>query len=147
MKQTSVVAPTCVLLLLSACSSAPQSAVVLPAPAPITADTIVRQSAESLTIEFASSASKLSPAALVQLDGAARLYRDAQPVVMIVAGHTDKVGSELPNLLLSARRADTVKRALVDRGVPADRLQLIAFGSAEPSPPIVASRAVVVTWR
>lgn len=151
MKQASSVAQACVLLLVSACATVPQALVVSPAPASApaltAADATVKQSAESLTIEFASGASRLSQAALVQLDGAARLYRDAQPVVMIVAGHTDKAGSEFPNLLLSARRADSVKRVLVDRGVPAERLQLIAFGEAEPAPPVMASRAVVITWR
>ena len=137
------------LMLISACAAPspppPQIAVAPPPPAPTSAP--AKASAESLTIEFAPGSSTLQPAALSQLDGAARLYRDAGPEVMFVAGHTDKVGPEYPNLLLSARRADSVKRGLVERGVPADRLQLIAYGEAEPAPPVTATRSVVVTWR
>jgi len=52
------------------------------------------------------------------LDGAARLYRDAKPEAMIIVGHSDKTGEEFANLILSGRRADAVKKALVDRGIP-----------------------------
>ena len=102
---------------------------------------------ESLTIGFSQGGAVLTQEALVQLDGAARLYRDARPTVMIVSGHSDKAGPEYPNLVLSARRASVVKRALVDRGVPDERLQLVAVGEAEPVPGSPAGRVVVVTWR
>ena len=148
MKRTASLSQACVLLLASACAATPPPpAAVAAAPPPAAAASAAKPSAESLTIEFVSGGSTLSQAALAQLDGAARLYRDAQPEVMIVAGHTDKVGPEFPNLLLSARRAASVKRALVERGVPAERLQIIAYGEAEPAPSAMASRAVVVTWR
>lgn len=146
MRQSSLAAQACVMLLVSACA-APSQPLTGPVAAVPTLAAAAKPSAESLTIEFASGKATLSRAAHAQLDGAGRLYRDARPEVMIVAGHTDKAGPEFPNLLLSARRADAVKRALVDRGVPAERLQLIAYGDAEPAPLIIASRAVVVTWR
>lgn len=146
MRRTASLSQACVLLLTSACAATPPPAAVAAAPPPAAAASAAT-SAESLTIEFVSGASTLSQAALAQLDGAARLYRDAQPEIMIVAGHTDKVGPEFPNLLLSARRAASVKRALVERGVPAERLQIIAYGEADAAPSVTASRAVVVTWR
>ena len=147
MRRTASLSQACVLLLASACAATPPSAAVAAAPPPAAAASAAKPSAESLTIEFVSGASTLSQAALAQLDGAARLYRDAQPEIMIVAGHTDKVGPEFPNLLLSARRAASVKRALVERGVPAERLQIIAYGEADAAPSVTVSRAVVVTWR
>ena len=131
------------LLLLAACATPVPPVATAPAPAPA----VKAASAESLTIDFAPAGAGLSPTAAAQLDGAARLYRDAQPEVMIVAGHTDKVGAEFPNLVLSARRADMVKQALVQRGVPPERLQIVAIGAAEPTGAPTASRSVVVTWR
>ena len=89
----------------------------------------------------------LSPRANSQLDGASRLYRDARPEVMIISGHSDKTGREFANLVLSARRADVVKKALVDRGIPAERLQIVAIGQAEPVANVSPSRSAVVTWR
>ncbi len=117
-----------------------------PPPAPV-AQASPKPADESLTIDFLAGGAALSPEANAQLDGAARLYRDAKPEVMIVAGHSDRSGEEFPNLILSARRADMVKRALVDRGIPAERLQIVAYGEAEPVPNIQAARSAVVTWR
>ena len=133
--------------ILVACA-APQPAAVAPTPvAAVPAPQPQAASKESLTIDFTSGRARLSPAAVAQLDGAARLYRDARPEVMIVSGHSDKIGPEYANLILSAQRAAVVKQALVDRGVPPERLQLVAVGEAEPTPATEASRAVVVTWR
>ncbi len=104
-------------------------------------------SAESLTIDFAEASSSLTDDALAKLDGAARLYRDARPEVMFVSGHSDKTGDEFSNLLLSARRAVKTKQALVDRGIPAEKLQIVAIGEAEPVPTIPAIPSAVITWR
>ncbi len=49
---------------------------------------------ERLTIDFDRDDVSLSPAAAARLDGAARLYRDAYPEVMIVAGHSNRSGRE-----------------------------------------------------
>ena len=150
MKSNPPTAIPAILLLVAACSpqaSVSPQPVASAAPPPVALAPARDPSKESLTIEFVPAGAGLSSNAAAQLDGAARLYRDAQPEVMIVAGHTDKVGPEYSNLLLSARRADVVKRALVARGVPAERLQIIALGEAEPDPAVTASRSVVVTWK
>ena len=42
--------------------------------------------------------------------------------ILVVEGHTDNIGGDVRNLDLSSRRAASVKAALVDRGVSADRL-------------------------
>jgi outer membrane protein OmpA-like peptidoglycan-associated protein len=136
----SLAASAALAALTAACAARPAPVAEAAAPPP-------PPKVESLTIEFGSGGASLTRTAQAQLDGAARLYRDARPTVMIVSGHSDKVGPEFPNLLLSARRASVVKRALVDRGVPDDRLQLVAVGEAEPTPSSSAGRVVVVTWR
>ncbi len=123
-----------------------------PAPAvdPVPAVPGPSAGAESITVPFEAGA-VITPAAAAVLDGAARLYRTAGPEVMIVAGHSDTSGAgprrEMDNLILSARRADAVKQALVDRGIPASHLQVTAVGEAEPVQGIAPSRSAVVTWR
>jgi outer membrane protein OmpA-like peptidoglycan-associated protein len=47
----------------------------------------------------------------------------------IVAGHTDAKGSAEYNKQLSLRRAETVKRFLVEKGIDAGRLQTVGYGS------------------
>jgi len=85
-----------------------------------------------------------------KLDLAARLFRDANPVVMFASGYTDSSGDEYGNLLLSARRAEAIKQGLIARGIPANRLLIQAFGQsvlANPTDPLgVENRRVVITW-
>ena len=137
-------------LQLAACTH-PQSSSLEPVvrtPATTLAEQIVTKPAdESLTIAFPMAGATLSPEANSQLDGAARLYRDAGPEIMTISGHSDKTGEEFANLILSARRADMVKKALVDRGIPAERLQIVADGAAELVAGVPASRSAIVTWR
>ncbi|WP_088330045.1 OmpA family protein [Lacimicrobium sp. SS2-24] len=49
-----------------------------------------------------------------------------------IEGHTDDVGSEAANMLLSQRRADTVKDFLVARGVADSRLNTSSKGETSP---------------
>ncbi len=49
-----------------------------------------------------------------------------------ITGYTDRLGSDAYNLKLSQRRADAVKRYLVERGVQADRLETVGKGKADP---------------
>ena len=50
-----------------------------------------------------------------------------------IEGYTDSVGTAASNYDLSQRRANSVKAALTDRGVPADRLSTRAFGPESPT--------------
>ncbi len=49
-----------------------------------------------------------------------------------VEGNCDERGSREYNLALGQRRADTVKRALVLLGVPANQISTVSFGSEKP---------------
>ncbi|MGH7040165.1 MAG: OmpA family protein [Stellaceae bacterium] len=104
-----------------------------------------------MVIIFPEGGATLTETANRQLDVAARLYRDANPILMTVAGYTDSRGDEYSNLLLSARRARAVRQGLIARGLPADRLLIQAFGQSEPADPgdplTAANRRAVVTWQ
>ena len=70
---------------------------------------------------------------------------------MTVARHSDRTGAGLTNLFLSGRRAAVVKEALVARAIPADRLELVAYGIPEPAvpgnPTALDNRRMVIGWR
>ncbi len=53
--------------------------------------------------------------------------------VVTVMGHCDERGSEEYNLALGERRAEAVKRYLVDLGVDASRIRTVSFGEARPA--------------
>jgi outer membrane protein OmpA-like peptidoglycan-associated protein len=106
---------------------------------------------DSLQVLFDENSSSLSTSADGVVDHAARLFREGNPVVMTVSGHSDLQGAEYANLILSAKRAAAVKAALVARGIPAQRLEVVAYGVAEPAEPnnptAPENRRVVITWR
>ncbi|MBZ9613332.1 OmpA family protein [Rheinheimera maricola] len=58
-----------------------------------------------------------------------------------IEGHTDDVGSDAANMLLSQRRADTVKAFLVQQGIAASRLDASGKGEAQPLVANVAAEA------
>jgi outer membrane protein OmpA-like peptidoglycan-associated protein len=59
------------------------------------------------------------------------LMQNPQRDVMI-EGFTDSVGSESSNQVLSERRADSVRSALIDLGVSADRISTKGYGEEHP---------------
>ena len=49
-----------------------------------------------------------------------------------VSGHTDNVGAEEVNLILSQKRADAVRDYLIAAGCPVERLKAIGYGYSKP---------------
>jgi len=95
-----------------------------------------RQASESeqsvnLNIPFELNSSALKPQASEQLRQLELALAD--PSVgnnrFLVAGHTDAKGSAAYNKQLSLRRAETVKRFLVEKGIDPKRLDTIGYGS------------------
>jgi OOP family OmpA-OmpF porin len=52
--------------------------------------------------------------------------------IAVIEGHTDSKGSEAYNLKLSQRRAESVVRNLIGRGMDASRLKAIGYGESRP---------------
>ncbi|MCH2547970.1 MAG: OmpA family protein, partial [Alphaproteobacteria bacterium] len=50
---------------------------------------------------------------------------------VILNGHADRSGTPEYNLQLSKKRAEAVKAALIERGIPAERIQYYAFGETD----------------
>jgi len=74
----------------------------------------------------------LGDTAQLQLEIVAEEMRANRFLVIEVNGHTDLVGSEGYNLMLSERRAQKVIGALQERGVDPNRLQIAWHGSTDP---------------
>jgi OOP family OmpA-OmpF porin len=87
------------------------------------------------------------------LDAASRAYNEGKPIVMILTGSSDRTGSSEVNLTLSERRAGAVLKGLRDRGIPADRFQVLAKGETDLPVPTeqgvaeMRNRRVEITWR
>ena len=107
-----------------------------PAPAPMPAPMIVPErrrvsfSAESL---FGFDQSAVKPEGRAALDKFASDTRGTQFEVIVVEGHTDRLGTSAYNQKLSQRRADAVKAYLVSSG-GFDANKVTANGKGESSP-------------
>jgi outer membrane protein OmpA-like peptidoglycan-associated protein len=49
-----------------------------------------------------------------------------------IAGHTDNVGPAQSNLILSKKRAESVKKFMISKGIDASRLSTLYFGETDP---------------
>ena len=59
---------------------------------------------------------------------------DKNPDVKVtITGHTDNVGSAAANMKLSQNRANNIKKMLVEKGIPANRIAAIGKGETEPA--------------
>ena len=81
---------------------------------------------------FDTAQATLKPGALPTIDRLAAFLKDAQDRTVLVEGHTDSVGEDSFNQDLSNRRANTVKEALLSRGVSSERVQAVGKGEAMP---------------
>ncbi len=86
---------------------------------------------DSLALFFGFDEFELTPRSLRQLQIVAELLK-ASKGKLNISGHTDDVGSEKYNMELSLRRAETVKRALVDCGVDEAQISTEGMGKSQP---------------
>ena len=81
---------------------------------------------------FATGKSDLTGNAGANLDKLAAFLAEYSDRSVLIEGHTDSVGTEQSNQLLSQRRAEAVKSYLVSRGVQANRLSTSGLGQGSP---------------
>jgi outer membrane protein OmpA-like peptidoglycan-associated protein len=129
------------------------AALALQAGAAVSQQSAASAAPSSLLLYFDMGSAEVRPTDVAVLDQASRLYRDGKPLVMVITGSTDTVGTAESNLRLSQRRAEAVLRGLVARGIPPERFQLLAKGQTEPAVPTTpgsaepGNRRAEITWR
>lgn len=84
------------------------------------------------TVYFGYDSYKLNPYDMSLLDNQVPLLKKHSDFVFEIAGHTDHVGSDAYNQILSRRRAGSVKKYLSTNGVSDNQLYLIGYGESDP---------------
>ena len=86
-------------------------------------------------ILFATSSAELNENSKFILKSFARFLNDNPSINVAIQGHTDDVGEENKNLVLSENRAKSVMNYLTTLGVNSERLKAKGFGETKPKVP------------
>jgi outer membrane protein OmpA-like peptidoglycan-associated protein len=73
----------------------------------------------------------LQPASATELDKLVALLKDNPTMQIEISGHTDNVGSDADNQLLSENRAKSVVQYLIQKGIATERLKAKGFGETK----------------
>jgi outer membrane protein OmpA-like peptidoglycan-associated protein len=86
-----------------------------------------------VVLQFQFDSEELTTQSRAELPALVRQVRDRPAPEVVVIGHTDTVGASDLNLQLGQRRADSVRRILVDAGVTSDFIETRSHGEADPA--------------
>ena len=83
-------------------------------------------------LEFETGKDIIKQASLPSLTELAEVLKKKSTWGLQIAGHTDNVGDDQKNLILSKKRAEAVKAFMVSQGIDASRLSTLYFGETQP---------------
>ena len=96
-----------------------------------------------MSLQFSTGSSEIKAHYQEQIASLARIVQQSPNLTLDLSGYTDKQGSDELNQALSLARINAVKNALIDQGVPAERISLFAFGEQKT---VVASVDIEVSF-
>ncbi|HET6402429.1 MAG TPA: OmpA family protein [Candidatus Kapabacteria bacterium] len=85
-----------------------------------------------LLVFFNTASAELNASSYPELDRAVRLMKAVPTMSVEIAGYTDSVGSGAYNLDLSQRRANAVRKYLIDHGIQKSRVTAHGYGKESP---------------
>jgi OOP family OmpA-OmpF porin len=106
---------------------------VIPQLAPVKIEKVtVRERIVLENVLFDLDKAELKPEGKARVDKAAGYLTEYQTDRVIIEGHACALGTEEHNLALGMRRAEAVKKYLVERGVASERIRSISYGESQP---------------
>jgi outer membrane protein OmpA-like peptidoglycan-associated protein len=89
--------------------------------------------AVALNVFFETNSDKILPKYHADLDKLGEALKGHADIPVEIAGHTDSIGSDQYNQVLSERRAESVKRYLVQNfSIPSERVTAKGYGKNQP---------------
>lgn len=83
-------------------------------------------------IFFASGSARLDDKSVPLLENIYDIVNRCPGFRLEIAGHTDSIGSNQQNQVISERRAASVRKWLSDKGISPDRLRAVGYGETRP---------------
>jgi len=120
------------LTLGEKCEKAPPPPVVAEAPPPPPPPPPTKKRIVLRGVNFDFDKSNIRPVDVPVLEEAVKTLKDEGLPAVIAIGYTDSIGTDAYNQKLSERRADSVKRWLVEHGIPADKITAEGRGKNDP---------------
>jgi OOP family OmpA-OmpF porin len=118
---------------------APAPAPPPPKPAPAPAVQKITLASKAL-FDFDKAVLRPDGRAAIDADVISKLPQVQKLELVLVTGHTDRIGTQQYNQRLSERRADAVRDYLVSKGVPKDRIETLGMGKTQPVPGVVCNQ-------
>ena len=84
---------------------------------------------------FATNKTDILPESEASLTDLYTMLAENPAIRIRIIGHTDSVGSDKDNQILSEGRADSVRRNMIERGIDPDRIEAVGKGKSEPIAP------------
>lgn len=113
----------------------------VPAPAPATAPGVQKITLASKALfDFDKAVLRADGKAAIDSEIISKLSAVQRLDLVLVTGHTDRIGSQAYNQKLSERRADAVRDYLVSKGVPRDKIETLGMGKTQPIPGLVCNQ-------
>ena len=81
---------------------------------------------------FETASAALLPASTIELERLVALLNHKKELRIEVAGHTDNIGEETENMILSQQRADAVRDFAIEKGIDASRIESKGYGEEDP---------------
>ena len=83
-------------------------------------------------ILFKNNSYELPSAAFIELDKLLQVLNENPTIKLEISGHTDNIGKQEDNLLLSTNRAKEIVSYLNSKGVDSKRLSYKGYGASKP---------------
>lgn len=83
-------------------------------------------------VQFETNKDVLLPASFPVLNDVIKVMMEHPEYKLGVEGHTDNVGDDAANMILSQKRAEAVGVYLISKGVQSERLTILGFGETQP---------------
>lgn len=93
---------------------------------------IIEKGRTTLKVLFDTDKAVIKKNSFKDVDNLINVMKQYPELSVVIEGHTDDVGSDAYNKKLSQKRADAVKKYMVDKGVDANRMQAIGYGEEKP---------------
>jgi OOP family OmpA-OmpF porin len=110
-----------------------------PAPAPMAPGVQKITLASKALFDFDKAVLKPEGKAAIDSEIISKLSGVQRLELVLVTGHTDRIGTQAYNQKLSERRADAVRDYLVSKGIARDKIETLGMGKTQPVPGVTCN--------